>query len=462
MANILNEIQVQRCTDFNIGIITKLGDDSAGTVFEVIQKEGEPVVCGPEDALLSGLDVLLVASRDTATCTDLMRTLRSGDSIFLKSLGVISMKSSPELGSSADDAIELASLHEHFKIFLANLLSIRDRVRSLRPLDSHVSPLERSRYLLLQFMMTREALSLNPVMSPSSATGYSYPLVACLLREDCGGEMEFLKGLEEDRLINGQVVDRVQLCERCRQYNIRLRRTCPACHSPNVRSEKMLQHLSCGFVGGESTFMDGASLVCPKCRQPCKEVGHEYIVLPEAGWCGHCERLFSDFREEYLCFSCGVTLAPENLVEVDIKKYFLTNAGRAMAGQGAIPEKAPVYSMSMFKEIFRLEARKCRRYKMKSVLHILSALGQGDEPENDAKAGVNSLLEVCESVFRDSDAITVSDQKVIVLLSNADRLGAMSAAGRLHESLRAQNAPAVDVRSIEIFGSIDNVDYLLD
>ena len=104
--------------------------------------------------------------------------------------------------------------------------------------------------MLLSYLAARTARGqgLRPQVDMTAETGYSYPLVSLFLDYPCSKAHEVLENWEKAKLLQGDEVDRVNLCPHCLRYNLNFREVCPQCGSGRIHEESTVHHSSCGYV----------------------------------------------------------------------------------------------------------------------------------------------------------------------------------------------------------------------
>ena len=102
----------------------------------------------------------------------------------------------------------------------------------------------------------------------TSETGYSYPLVSLFLDYPCAKAHEVLENWEKAKLLQGDEVDRVNLCPHCLRYNLNFREVCPQCGSGRIQEESTVHILRAG-ISASGGIRPGMLWICPKCGRIC-------------------------------------------------------------------------------------------------------------------------------------------------------------------------------------------------
>ena len=97
-------------------------------------------------------------------------------------------------------------------------------------------------------------LLIKPELDFSSELGFSYPVVEKLL--GVGGEeaVAVLESLVDKGALVREFFDRILRCPHCHSVNLRPSNCCPKCGSRNLARGRVLEHISCRFVGLEDEF----------------------------------------------------------------------------------------------------------------------------------------------------------------------------------------------------------------
>lgn len=182
-----------------------------------------------------------------------------------------------------------------------------------------------------------EGQAIAPEPDPGSLVGFSYPGLKEALGDSASFDTMVLKKLEEDGLLAGEFVDRVQLCPHCMSYNICFRDICPACGSANIAAVKMLHHFPCGHVDREGAFQRQGRCLCPKCGEQIFVPGRDYESVPDNFLCQACSWGGQATIRRGLCVACGQGVDAHKTVPRDIMAYRVSDVGRQAAASGVLP-----------------------------------------------------------------------------------------------------------------------------
>ncbi|HVS18683.1 MAG TPA: hypothetical protein VMT18_08800 [Planctomycetota bacterium] len=188
-----------------------------------------------------------------------------------------------------------------------------------------LSGARRSRLLeLLGEWLESEDPCLVPTPDPNAPLAHACPRVEEPLGLQPGAGLEVLEHLAELGLLSRELHNLVHLCGVCRSWKLNFREVCPACRDIDLRSEPMLQHFACAYVGLDSEFRRGLELVCPRCELPMHQLGHDY-ERPHTSWvCNACDDLFEEPLVEVQCLACEAVHEAGELEPVPVHRYLPT------------------------------------------------------------------------------------------------------------------------------------------
>ena len=187
---------------------------------------------------------------------------------------------------------------------------------------------------LFRYMYTREK-ALTPEVDVTAHMGYEYPLVR--LHYPAGESMEMLKILRrgsDNDFFQGSFIDKTHVCPSCHSGHLNLREVCTKCASAHISSENLIHHFVCAYMGPEGDYVTQQGLVCPKCNRQLRHIGVDYDKPSVIYRCLDCRHEFQDPDITALCLGCKTVTPVENLREITLDKYQLTDLGRDAARTG--------------------------------------------------------------------------------------------------------------------------------
>lgn len=157
-----------------------------------------------------------------------------------------------------------------------------------------------------------------PEINPSQPLGYSYPLA----NEYFGAAArELLEEMAADGLFEKEFIAKEVGCPRDQSINLSLKRHCPRCDATNLNKEELLEHISCGYVGPESSFKERS---CPKCKKKLAKVGVDYVKHGQQFVCQVCGHFFQEPVMKAICLRDKNVFLFAEAKEVNLYAYKMT------------------------------------------------------------------------------------------------------------------------------------------
>ncbi|MGQ9623974.1 MAG: TackOD1 domain-containing metal-binding protein [Candidatus Bathycorpusculaceae bacterium] len=179
---------------------------------------------------------------------------------------------------------------------------------------------DRDTQVLLGKFLSGEINVLEPAYD--SQVGYRYPTVEAIVGDSSKVAL-FLNKLYEAKILERKLYDKVIYCPKCGSANISIRYCCPYCKSFDIQKSSLIEHVKCGYMDVQETFLKGAKLVCPKCEEELKKVDVDYR---KAGiWCSckDCGKSFDIPVSAHFCRSCHENFTFEEATIADVYSYSL-------------------------------------------------------------------------------------------------------------------------------------------
>lgn len=132
---------------------------------------------------------------------------------------------------------------------------------------------------VLNYMYTRDIRTLKPIVDLNSSIGYTYPELSInFTNTEEPQVLEILEWADREGLIWPDFYERVYLCNNCNSGALSYREVCPHCNSANSKSEDLVHHFPCAYIGPISDFQNTIdnSLNCPKCNKTLRHIGIDY------------------------------------------------------------------------------------------------------------------------------------------------------------------------------------------
>lgn len=180
---------------------------------------------------------------------------------------------------------------------------------------------EREKIDYLKYLLSQDIRTLNPKHNSNVDVGYYYPQLTDFFAIAPGEGFDILESFMTDNVFKRNLVDKVNLCPKCSNYQINFREVCPQCKSLHIHQEEVLHHFACGYVGPASDFK---GMKCPKCGEQLRHIGLDYEKPTETFVCQDCSYIFTESKVEFNCFNCDYVGDAEKVIITKIYSYTLT------------------------------------------------------------------------------------------------------------------------------------------
>lgn len=181
---------------------------------------------------------------------------------------------------------------------------------------------------LVAEMLAGKIVLIKPELDFTSELGFSYPVVEKLLGVRGEGAVAILESLVDKGALVREFFDRILRCPHCHSVNLRPSNCCPKCGSRNLARGRVLEHISCRFVGLEDEFVNRDSYICPKCGSELRISGGDYQSLGLMNKCQDCYEIFAQPEIQWRCLKCGVLTPQDSINEVNVYSYRFNEARR--------------------------------------------------------------------------------------------------------------------------------------
>lgn len=182
-------------------------------------------------------------------------------------------------------------------------------------------------------MFTRNR-PLRPVKDRTSRIGYKFPILSLGYQEESPKlEINALHSAIEKDFFSASFHDRMHLCSKCHSGFLNYKELDPKSGSSNLITENLIHHFVCAYVGPEGDFLQGESMVCPKCNKTLRHIGVDYDKPSVMYKCLDNDNYFQEPDLKAECMHCGHMNDLESLEQYDIFSYVLTDEGKEEAIQ---------------------------------------------------------------------------------------------------------------------------------
>lgn len=359
----------------------------------------------------------------------IIKKIRSSNNIFIYLLPVFIISNKLEhienkifLEEVVDGFLDESSITN----FIENPSDILHKIR-LKTNQLTENIVDNNIYLkILRYLYTRNKI-LKPVFNPKGIINYTYPVVSIFLSKEDKVLLNIVNFLENEGFISGTLIDKIHLCPNCYSSLINFREICPKCGSIDIYFEDIIHHFRCGYVGKETDFKQGISLVCPKCGKTLNSLGVDYDKPSIIYECNSCKAIFQEANVDAVCFNCGFKTEADNLILQNIKEYELTSLGESVAiysfdisFSSLLKKELNILDLDTFKYFIETEIARKKRYKgTPSSLGILYIQNINDLylklGENTKKLAQEIAHDIKNSI-RKSDVISLNNQSLFLFL----------------------------------------------
>lgn len=273
---------------------------------------------------------------------------------------------------------------------------------------------------VLKYMYTREIDLLSPIPVREAKLGFIYPMLSTNLEFDEEQKaLKILTAAEQEDLLTGEFIESVYLCNTCSNAYMHFRESCPFCSSTNLKTEDLIHHFPCAYVGPASDFESDSEregMVCPKCSRYLKHIGVDYDKPSVMYNCMNCDHSFQDPLVKAKCYNCGSDTRVEHLTKSALKAYRMTERGEDVA-TGKInvhlkgfDELSEIMDMSYFRKILQQETERLEGTDLHTTIARLTF---SNLPELFKETGENMQKELVREIYEViTENIPVSDLAV--------------------------------------------------
>ncbi|MEM6963776.1 MAG: hypothetical protein AAF573_03355 [Bacteroidota bacterium] len=289
------------------------------------------------DTNLEGLDLsradgVIIENDKVEVIKNIIQAVRGADkaSIYLQPLFVKSLAVPTEVVQLTDGRVEDHTMNKA----LQRSIEIN---RQIKKIQGDTQGLNFSQSLILkitQYIFTRQK-PLVPFRNRASKIGYSFPFLSAYISEqDQLQILDQLSSTKYQEYFKAKTIDKINLCNECEGTYLNFRECCPSCNSLELKSESLIHHFRCAYIGPESDFKKGEDLICPKCDKLLRHIGIDYDKPSEISQCGTCGHQSQDVLMKASCVDCGHEMDLEHIANRAVQTLQNTAAGEKIAVQG--------------------------------------------------------------------------------------------------------------------------------
>ena len=191
---------------------------------------------------------------------------------------------------------------------------------------------------LLEKLTKGECKELIPVFDPKSAKWVNYPFADEILGQSNRFTLQLLDDLSRLGYLNKKFYDKISFCPVCNSTDLQYTTECPKCGSGYILRTLVFEHPSCGFIGTEKEFKNEVGHTCPKCHREMNLIGSDYNSPGYYYKCYNCSELSITPVEKWRCHKCSTIFKKEEIREVCLFSYSISEAKRENLQVERIPK----------------------------------------------------------------------------------------------------------------------------
>jgi hypothetical protein len=415
---------------------------------------------------LMGYDAIIIDARDSEFARFILKKIRThyNPEFYLKPVFLINYKESKDPF--------LNYLHDGLLYSYDQIKEISEVVRQIffrtTQLDYQIITSFEAQTMkkVLNFMFTRDLKTLKPFVDLNSIIGYTYPEIS--VNFDNAEEaqvLEILEWAEREGLVWPDFHERIYLCNSCSSGFLSYREVCPHCNSSNSKSEDLVHHFPCAYIGPISDYKNAVdnSLTCPKCSKVLRHIGVDYDKPSIIHHCNSCDNNFQDFYVKAKCISCTQDIEVQYLIPKSINIYKLTKKGRAAATNGFLSSGQEIedifgtLNIATFKIMLHYELERIRENQaLKTSIALIHLENIFELYNKVGKKAQKNILEDLVALLREnikpSDFIAFENSSSLYIgMVNTDAMKAEQELMNISihiERIMKTNFPDFDIRVI--------------
>ena len=252
------------------------------------------------------VDIIIVEDEST------LKAILKDDVLYLKPLFYIG-----DTRKECDGTFNVDAPHQ----IVSKVDVLTKAIEEYADLDLPSDPSDRLLTKVLRYLISRKKV-LKPINTRLSSIGYSFPVI-----EDMSIEsnplhiIKHLNAFSSQDYFSRQPIDKINICYDCNSSYLNFSECCTKCNSLDLKTEELVHHFRCAYVGPQSDFMKDEKLICPKCDHQLKHIGIDYDKPSEIHTCKSCNHSSQETKMKAKCVDCCKENELEQLVTYDIHEY---------------------------------------------------------------------------------------------------------------------------------------------
>jgi hypothetical protein len=284
---------------------------------------------------------------------------------------------------------------------------------------------------VINLLTSRDKKHIKAIPYNKSGIGYFYPEISVNFNAiDEFNVIRILKIAEDEGMFTSTFAERVYLCTNCNGGFLNYREVCPQCSSSHARTEDLVHHFPCAYVGPINDFQNTIDddLNCPKCNKKLRHIGVDYDKPSVLHTCLKCSHQYQDYSVKAKCISCQFDNPVENLISKEIRDYTITRKGISVAYNGFIStskdydEVPGTVKYDVFKIMLKYEIERLRQNDYTSNIGYVHISNAGEIYSrigvDRQKSLIAELIGILRHNLRSADFIAFYDASTLVLSMN--------------------------------------------
>lgn len=284
---------------------------------------------------------------------------------------------------------------------------------------------------VINLLTSRDKKQLKAIPYNKSGVGYFYPEISVNFNSiDEFNVIRILKIAEDEGMFTSTFAERIYLCTNCNGGYLNYREVCPQCSSSHARTEDLVHHFPCAYVGPINDFQNTIDddLNCPKCNKKLRHIGVDYDKPSVLHTCLKCSHQYQDYSVKAKCISCQFDNPVENLIAKEIRDYTITRKGISVAYNGFIStskdydEVPGTVKYDVFKIMLKYEIERLRQNDYTSNIGYVHISNAGEIYSrigvDRQKSLIAELIGILRHNLRSADFIAFYDASTLVLSMN--------------------------------------------
>ena len=373
-------------------------------------------------------DAVIINGKDESFIRQIVRRIRAHDKSFVYLKPIFLLKSvsiiDPLINQLVDGSLYSIDQIPFIKSEVEKVLIKTNQISFTNSISFEAQMIVK----MISFMYTRDKMLLEPFPYIYSGVNYTYPSLSVNLKHiDEYQIFDILDQAENDGIFKSEFSDLVYLCTQCSSGHMSYREVCPKCSSSHSKTDDIIHHFPCGYVGPKKDFVNEIDdeLDCPKCNKRLRHIGVDYDKPSVIHECVNCNHKFQDYFVKAKCLTCSHDNIVESLKSKEIKKYSLTKKGVYAAINGYVSTSKDIdeiigtIKFDTFKTMLKYEIERIKQTEGSSnicAIHIQNSNRIYSSLGSDAqKSMLKDVVGIIRSNIRSADVISFQDSATIVL-----------------------------------------------